>query len=308
MCANCFRIVTSNRGTLANHNKVCSLRDCFQIDSQPRYIETQDRIICKGCNDVYDNLDDYMTNHAQPCLIHTEFLQKFNINNDKARAPLQQLEKEVFVENYFSFSLEVHTDNDIDNHSPSSSTKSVSSSNTTSTTISSSSSSSNQVDDLISEIDIDAQSKKRNISLCSSGDSDNSDEDVSLLKKQITADVMNDPVDRNEVITEPIGISYHSSIKNLSVLASLYMNDVVELEQYLIQSLDAVQQKKRALEKEEKDWKSCAVCKENEKSIVLYPCSHLCLCDNCSITMPQIKLCPICNSNIVLKVSNTRVK
>ncbi len=35
----------------------------------------------------------------------------------------------------------------------------------------------------------------------------------------------------------------------------------------------------------------CAVCLENERSIVLEPCGHLCLCKECS---PRIDKCPFC--------------
>ena len=48
------------------------------------------------------------------------------------------------------------------------------------------------------------------------------------------------------------------------------------------------------------DWTSCAVCKKNEKSVVLYPCSHLCICHACS-SNSLLKECPICNSTIAHK-------
>ncbi len=51
----------------------------------------------------------------------------------------------------------------------------------------------------------------------------------------------------------------------------------------------------------------CAVCLENEKCILLLPCNHMCICEQCSnrinLTTPNIneQKCPICNSGIRIK-------
>lgn len=40
--------------------------------------------------------------------------------------------------------------------------------------------------------------------------------------------------------------------------------------------------------------KLCTVCLENEKNILLEPCNHVCLCENCAAQID--KLCPICRA------------
>lgn len=48
------------------------------------------------------------------------------------------------------------------------------------------------------------------------------------------------------------------------------------------------------------DWTLCSICKKNEKSVVLYPCSHMSLCYSCSINN-HLKKCPMCNSTIACR-------
>jgi hypothetical protein len=44
---------------------------------------------------------------------------------------------------------------------------------------------------------------------------------------------------------------------------------------------------------------SCCVCLSSNKSVLLLPCKHLCLCDDCGITRkPAIEYCPICRLRI----------
>ncbi|XP_077251584.1 putative BOI-related E3 ubiquitin-protein ligase 3 [Tasmannia lanceolata] len=42
-----------------------------------------------------------------------------------------------------------------------------------------------------------------------------------------------------------------------------------------------------------KDRKTCKVCRENDVSVLLFPCRHLCLCKDCE---SKLDLCPICKS------------
>ena len=44
----------------------------------------------------------------------------------------------------------------------------------------------------------------------------------------------------------------------------------------------------------------CVVCQENEKRVLLLPCKHQCLCDNCS---KKVKICPLCRVHIKQKIS-----
>ncbi|EEB19193.1 zinc finger protein, putative [Pediculus humanus corporis] len=44
----------------------------------------------------------------------------------------------------------------------------------------------------------------------------------------------------------------------------------------------------------------CIVCQSNAKNVVIFPCKHLCLCLDCSLTImnTQRKNCPICRRHI----------
>ena len=43
----------------------------------------------------------------------------------------------------------------------------------------------------------------------------------------------------------------------------------------------------------------CVVCLEEEKEVLLLPCSHLCLCSACAQSiMASTKQCPVCRSAI----------
>lgn len=49
----------------------------------------------------------------------------------------------------------------------------------------------------------------------------------------------------------------------------------------------------------------CIVCQSTPRCIVLMPCKHLCLCDNCSFTLTRIyktNSCPVCRQEISFKL------
>lgn len=52
----------------------------------------------------------------------------------------------------------------------------------------------------------------------------------------------------------------------------------------------------------QKEQRMCVVCQEHEKSVVLLPCRHLCVCDTCS-THDLLKVCPLCREPIAHKIS-----
>lgn len=52
----------------------------------------------------------------------------------------------------------------------------------------------------------------------------------------------------------------------------------------------------------QKEQRMCVVCQEHEKSVVLLPCRHLCLCADCS-THDLLTMCPLCREKIVHKIS-----
>ena len=77
---------------------------------------------------------------------------------------------------------------------------------------------------------------------------------------------------------------------------------VVEKEEALAEK---EKEKERALAKKEKEIKTvqesqlCAICMDNKKNTVFYPCGHLCCCENCWEELKRsTKRCPICRNNI----------
>lgn len=89
-------------------------------------------------------------------------------------------------------------------------------------------------------------------------------------------------------------------------LDQLQVHQCEQLERELRATLSAVEDRKNALIQEElankNDQRSCVVCKEKEKSVLLLPCRHLCLCDACA-EHDQLAHCPLCRRAIVHKIS-----
>jgi len=52
--------------------------------------------------------------------------------------------------------------------------------------------------------------------------------------------------------------------------------------------------------KREEDSSSCVVCMEKEKKVLLLPCKHLCLCEDCSV---DVNSCPLCR--VLIKQKTT---
>lgn len=52
----------------------------------------------------------------------------------------------------------------------------------------------------------------------------------------------------------------------------------------------------------QKEQRLCVICQEVDKSVVLLPCRHLCLCSSCS-SHEDLKLCPLCREVIAHKIS-----
>lgn len=44
----------------------------------------------------------------------------------------------------------------------------------------------------------------------------------------------------------------------------------------------------------------CVICQERDKSVVLLPCRHLCICDQCA-EYDQLRVCPLCRRDIESK-------
>lgn len=85
----------------------------------------------------------------------------------------------------------------------------------------------------------------------------------------------------------------------------LEMEQLEEIESMLHHGLRLVtEQKKELIQKQfglEKEQKLCVVCQVQEKTILLLPCRHLCLCENCS-SRTTLSDCPLCRDTIQDKI------
>ena len=52
----------------------------------------------------------------------------------------------------------------------------------------------------------------------------------------------------------------------------------------------------------EREQRLCVVCQEAEKTTLLMPCRHLCLCGGCS-ARPEVALCPLCRAPIADRIA-----
>ncbi len=53
---------------------------------------------------------------------------------------------------------------------------------------------------------------------------------------------------------------------------------------------------------QQKEQRMCVICQAKEKSVVLLPCRHMCLCDECS-GYDELQQCPLCRKEIAHKIS-----
>ena len=91
-----------------------------------------------------------------------------------------------------------------------------------------------------------------------------------------------------------------------AAVAKLAMDQCEMLEKQLQASLVAVDKRKAAIIRDEigqhKEQRLCIICQEHEKSVVLLPCRHMCLCESCSLH-DQLVMCPLCRRAIAHKIS-----
>jgi hypothetical protein len=89
-------------------------------------------------------------------------------------------------------------------------------------------------------------------------------------------------------------------------LASLDLFHCEDLEKKLKNSLENLEERKTALIRDQmeqqKEQRYCVICQAKEKSVVLLPCRHMCLCDDCSGSN-KIDVCPLCRKAIAHRIS-----
>jgi len=82
--------------------------------------------------------------------------------------------------------------------------------------------------------------------------------------------------------------------------------DCEKLEKELQNKLIQVEKRRDFVSKQTADAqladRLCVICCEGQKSVVLLPCRHMCLCDVCG-HMDRIDTCPLCRVKITNKLS-----
>jgi len=75
-----------------------------------------------------------------------------------------------------------------------------------------------------------------------------------------------------------------------------------ELKDILVRVTAEKEKKIRVTLEVEREQRLCVICVEAEKTMLLLPCRHLCLCGPCSAS-PQVLACPLCRATIVDRIS-----
>jgi predicted nuclease with TOPRIM domain len=78
-----------------------------------------------------------------------------------------------------------------------------------------------------------------------------------------------------------------------STVDSLSMIALQGLKEQLYTTLASVAKREIVIREEEKREKECALCMENPRNIMLKPCNHVCMCEECAKKVVK-KRCPIC--------------
>mmetsp|Transcript_26472 Transcript_26472/g.41479 ORF Transcript_26472/g.41479 Transcript_26472/m.41479 type:complete len:375 (+) Transcript_26472:47-1171(+) len=88
-------------------------------------------------------------------------------------------------------------------------------------------------------------------------------------------------------------------------LAQMTITEMEDLEQDLKACLEATTRRKEKVTKEQLDNAAastlCVVCQERAKTVLILPCRHMCLCQECSENQ-SLKACPLCRIEIESKI------
>lgn len=97
-------------------------------------------------------------------------------------------------------------------------------------------------------------------------------------------------------------ISFLPTIINEQTLNAMEKTALFALDDKLQESVILVRNAKTQKERKETEIAFCCVCLEGEKTILVMPCKHLCLCEPCS-KQKKLKLCPVCRTKIQQKIN-----
>jgi hypothetical protein len=92
----------------------------------------------------------------------------------------------------------------------------------------------------------------------------------------------------------------HSSEVSLGNNKSLA--ELTSLEEQLKRSLDRITKRKEELSRDLEEERSCVICRENPKTVLLMTCRHLCVCSECG-HREELDRCPLCREIILERIN-----
>ena len=93
---------------------------------------------------------------------------------------------------------------------------------------------------------------------------------------------------------------------DLTTIKTCNLNECINIEKQLKLTIENIDKHKNYLLTNEignqREQRLCVICCEKEKSVVLLPCRHMCLCDVCA-SYDDLHQCPLCRKNITNRIS-----
>ena len=88
----------------------------------------------------------------------------------------------------------------------------------------------------------------------------------------------------------------------LNNLGNKSLAELTSLEEQMKASLDRITKTKEELSKSLEEERTCVICRENTKTVLLMTCRHLCVCSLCG-HRDELTCCPLCREIIVERIN-----
>lgn len=88
----------------------------------------------------------------------------------------------------------------------------------------------------------------------------------------------------------------------LNNLSNKSLAELISLEEQVKKSLDRITKTKEELSKSLEEERTCVICRENPKTVLLMTCRHLCVCSLCG-HRDELTCCPLCREIIVERIN-----
>ena len=104
-------------------------------------------------------------------------------------------------------------------------------------------------------------------------------------------------LDDSTAASELSRISEERLSKSLAFVESLATKIRGAQDEIKDRKIKELELKERERKESSSEGSTCCICKDELKTILLLPCRHLCLCENCS-RLPVVSNCPVCRTTI----------